>query len=419
MNDSQKKLSTLQIEQSEVREKLNALLCKEERSTEENAELETLTQRAQKIEPELRAALVLVNETETTGDINGTVIDAEAREKEELRSKCSVTKYFAAMMRGALPTGPEAEYSESENVSGIPLSLFDEPVEQRADVSTGSPATVGVNLQPIRPQIFSMSIAPRLNIEMPRVESGSYAEARISTGLSAAALAKDEAAMATAAAFAVNTATPKRISGRLAIRVEDVAAVGTANFESALRQNLMLTMSDVLDNQVINGDGVDDNLSGIFAQLTDVADATALIDFDGFVGKVADSVDGLWASSVKDVSIVAGPATYALSAKTFQTAANYKGEMTAASYLMKESGGWWTNKRMPDVAAMLQKGILHRMGRPGIRTAVCPNWGSLEIDDVYSASAAGIRYVTFHVLVGDVILIQPDAYAEVSYQVAA
>ena len=420
MNAEQRAVTKLQIEQSECRQKLNALFSKEERTAEETTELETLTTRAQAIEPELRAALVLVNEAEPTGVEGATVIDQETREKLELRAKCSVTNYFAARLQGRMPSGAEAEYSAAENVDGkIPLSLFEEPTEKRADVSTGSPATVGVNLQPIRPQVFSMSIAPMLNIEMPRVPTGTYAEATISTGLSAAALAKDDVAMATAAAFNVETATAKRISARLGIRIEDVASVGQANFESALRQNLMLTMSDELDNQAINGDGAGDNLSGIFAQLTDAVDATALIDFDGFVGKVADGVEGLWANSVKDIAIIAGPDTYKLSAQTFQTAANYKGEMSAASYLMDKTGGWRTNKRMPDTAAMLQKGILHRMGRKGIKTAVCPHWGSMEIDDVYSGSAAGIRYVTFHVLVGDVILVQPDAYSEVSYKVEA
>ena len=420
MNDAQKKVTALQIEQSEVRQKLNELLTKSERDETESAELETLTTRAQALEPELRAALVLSDAEEPTGDVSGTVIDAETREKLELRAKCSVTNFFAARMQGRLPSGAEAEYSAAENTDGkIPLSLFDEPVEQRADASTGSPATVGINLQPIRPQIFSQSIAPMLNIEMPRVASGTYAEATISAGLSAGAVAKDEAFEATAAGFAVSTATPKRITGRLGVRIEDVSAIGQVNFESALRQNLMLVMGDELDNQIINGAGVDDDLNGIFQQLTDVADAAALIDFDGFVEKVADGVEGLWANSVKDIGILCGPATYKLSAKTFQTAANYKGEMSAASYLMKETGGWRTNKRMPATAAMLQKGLLFRSGRKGIKTAVCPHWGSLEIDDIYSGSAAGIRFITFHILVGDVILVQPDAYAEVSYKVAA
>ena len=42
--------------------------------------------------------------------------------------------------------------------------------------------------------------------------------------------------MASAATFAVTSATPKRISGRLSIQIEDIAAVGAENFESALRQ---------------------------------------------------------------------------------------------------------------------------------------------------------------------------------------
>ena len=34
----------------------------------------------------------------------------------------------------------------------------------------------------------------------------------------------------------------------------------------------------------------------------------------------------------------------ALSARTFQTAANYKGEMSAAAYAAMNTAGWWTNK---------------------------------------------------------------------------
>jgi len=140
--------------------------------------------------------------------------------------------------------------------------------------------------------------------------------------------------------------------------------------------------------------------------------------FDAFIGAYADLVEGLWAATVRDVSIVAGPATYGLSAKTFQSATNYKGELSAASYLAKETGGWWTNKRMPDAVSTIQQAIAHRKGRMGLRTAVCPHWGALSIDDVYSGSASGTRYLTMHVLLGDVLVIQPDAYAQVAYKVA-
>jgi len=53
----------------------------------------------------------------------------------------------------------------------------------------------------------------------------------------------------------VTTAAPKRVSARLELTLEDIAAVGQANFESILRENLSPALSDELDKQAINGDG--------------------------------------------------------------------------------------------------------------------------------------------------------------------
>ena len=88
MTEAQKRLAKLQIEQSEVRQKLNDLLSKDDRTADENTELDTLTKRAQAIEPELRAALVLVQDAEAEGrDKSTETVDAETRERLELRSK--------------------------------------------------------------------------------------------------------------------------------------------------------------------------------------------------------------------------------------------------------------------------------------------------------------------------------------------
>lgn len=259
---------------------------------------------------------------------------------------------------------------------------------------------------------------------MPRVMSGSYASATITGSQSAAALAKSGAAMATAGAFTVTVATPKRISARLELTLEDIAAVGQANFESILRENLSLALSDALDDQAINGDGQAPNLAGIFNRLTPPTDPTVVADFDAFAASHAGGIDGLWANTLKDVAIVVGPDTMALSARTFQTAASYKGEMSAAAYAMMQTGGLWTNKRMPDAASTIQQAILYRKGRSmmggagAMRTAVCPHWNEVSIDDIYSGSASAEPYFTMHVLLGDVIVVQPDAYAQVAFKVA-
>ena len=74
--------------------------------------------------------------------------------------------------------------------------------------------------------------------------------------------------------------------------------------------------------------------------------------------------------------------------------------------------------------ANVQQAIAYRKnsmmvgGGMGMRTAICPRWDYIGIDDIYTGSASGTRFFTIHVLLGDVILVQPDAYAQIPYQLA-
>ena len=74
---------------------------------------------------------------------------------------------------------------------------------------------------------------------------------------------------------------------------------------------------------------------------------------------------------------------------------------------------------------MIQQAILYRMGRSmmggsgSMRTAVCPHWNQISIDDIYSGAAKGERYFNVHVLIGDVLIVQPDAYEQVRFRVSA
>ena len=226
-------------------------------------------------------------------------------------------------------------------------------------------------------------------------------------------------------------ATPKRISARLELTLEDIAAVGAANFESVLRENASLALSAELDNQGINGNGAAPNLKGFFQNLTDPTAAPSAVDsFDSFAAAHAGGVDGLWAKGIEEVGIVVGPSTYRKAASTFQSATNYKGEMSAAAYASKMAGGFWTNARMPAPATFMsvdnvQQAILYRMGRSFLnqgtgytRTAICPNWNMVAIDDIYSGSGKGERYFTLHAILGDVIIVQPDAYKQIAFRVA-
>lgn len=425
----------LQVRLSEIRSRLNEIAGLEGDAFTDDIRTESdrLSGEFKDKETQFRAAVIAEGEAETRA--REAAPDAEQRERLELRSKARLTAFVEAAIAGRRVGGAELELLQAAGVGDgqVPLELWDVPgSEKRADAPTGAPGTVGVNLDPIRPAVFAQSIAPMLGIDMPNVGSGTYATATINQSLTAAAKGKGDDADSTAAAFALSTAVPKRISARMSIRIEDIAAIGVDNFESALRQNLSLVLSDELDKQGIAGDGQGDNLTGILARLTDPSAPTEVADFDAFVASFAGGIDGLWASTLRDVAIVCGVDTYRLSASTFRdrviaestAAAASLGDQAFSDYAMDKYGGWWTNKRMPAAASDVQAGILYRKGRSMMggsgmmRTAVCPTWNVLSIDDIYTGSGRGERYLTMHVLLGDVILVQPDAYAQVAYKVS-
>ena len=366
-------------------------------------------------------------------------MDAEGREREQLRQRCMVTRYVQAAMSGRRVDGPEAEFAEAEfenqeNVEpgAIPLSIFEPTPEERQRqreaegeirhrTVAGLPGTTGTNLQPIFPFVFANSVLPSLRVQMPRVQSGIYSTARISTSQSAEPLAKGSAAMATAAAFAVASATPKRISARLELALEDIATIGSSNYEAALRQNLMDKLSNELDLQGLTGSGTAPALQGLLAGLTAPSDPSNVPGFDDWIALFMDTVDGVWAMNAMDVSMLIGPEAYRLAAKLFRDDTDgsaLRGDVSFATYAMQNFGGFRTSGQMPAAASNIQTGIVTRNARTGMTTAICPHWNQIVIDDPYSASASAQKSVTAHILVGDVLVIQPDAYQLVKVKVS-
>ena len=354
MTTAQKRLRELRERQSKERGRMAELSREDSLTDETRAELDTIEASTADLERRVRAATSAVQDDEREAKIKGATDqpDAELRERIELRSRASLGKYLvAASGRGRLD-GAEAELSQAAGLSDghIPLELWDIPRNREARstedrVITPAPATVGINLDVLRPHVFAPSVIDQLQVDMPMVESGTYASGTISAAATADAVAKSAAVPETEAGFTVQTTKPHRIGASLNLAVEDIAAVGAANFESVLREHISLVLSDELDNQLLNGDDMNDDLIGFFERLADpTAAPAAASDFDAFAAAHAGGIDGLWANKLMDVSIVCGPATYGLSARTFQTAANYKGELSAAAYAEAQTGGWFTTK---------------------------------------------------------------------------
>lgn len=436
MTKAQKRLRELRDRQSRERGRMAELSMADELTDEQRQELDGIENGTPDLERQLRAAQVAVDEEDRAAKIEtaDAAPDAEQRERIELRGRCAVGRYLAAALKGRAPDGAEGELQAAAGVDGIPFELWQRPEQRQTEdrATTAAPGTTGVNLDTLRPAVFAPSVADKLMLEMPVVPSGTYATATINASATADAVAKSAAVPATAATWTPQTTTPHRVGAGLDLTLEDIASVGAANFESLLRQHISLVLSDEIDDQLLNGDGSSDDLTGFFQRLTDPANpAAGVATFDTFVGEFAGGIDGLWANTMDEVSIVAGPETYRLSAKTFrdrvidtgQRGGVSLGDISFADYAKAHTAGWWTNKRMPDKTTHIQQAILCRKGRSmspsPMRVAVCPVWyGSISVDDIYTGARKGERYFTLSVLLGDVILVQPDAYAQVSYRVS-
>ena len=433
MNAAMKRLRALRERQSRERGRMAELSLVDELNDEQRQELDTIERGTADLERTLRAAQVAVEneERESLIETGTRTADAEQRERIELRSRATVGRYLTAALRGRAPDGAEAELQQAANVDGIPFELWNRPPEQRQAgqteqrAITPAPGTVGVNLDTLRPYVFAPSVVDKLMVEMPMVESGTYSSGTITTAATADAVPKGGSGTTgdvpeTAAAFTVQTTTPHRIGASLNLSIEDIAAVGQANFESLLRQHISLAVSDELDDQMLNKDGSNDDLIGIFERLTDPADPAAGVEtWTRFLAIQSGGIDGLWASELSQISLLVGPETYRLAAATFQ---GTDSEDSAASYLKRMGDSFVTNSRMPDTATNVQQGILCRKGRSmmptPMRTAVCPHWGYFTIDDIYTGALKGQRRFVINTLVGDVILVQPTAYSQVAFRVS-
>ena len=396
-------LQKLQLRQSEIRQAINTLLGNDARTDDQQGELETLTGEAQKLEPELRAALIAAPDPEVT-TITG---DSEIRERAELRAKTGLADYLRAAAGGSAVTGAAAEYATSlgvPTVGNLPMALFagsTPTVETRA--ITAAPAVDGP-VQPTVPYVFERSAAASLGIMMPSVPSGQVQIPRIDTAPPADTLAKDGAAPKTAAAVTLVNQAPVRIAGSFEVRVEDLTVM--PSMESALSESMQGSLSNELDEQTFNGAAGE--LNGLFTQATAVSAATAIETYTTGIARFGALVDGRHAYDLSDLRAVIGSKTFALYSGLF--ANSNKGDMSLFDYLRMALGSIRVSDRVPGVSGTAQRGIVVLSA-----SAEMPKihvWDAMQIvRDPYSGAGFGKVTITATALVSPLYV--PHGVAQV------
>ena len=401
----------LLIEQSEHREKVNAVLAveTEKRTDEQKADLTKSTDRLRSLEPDLRAAIV-ADEAGKAKLATEFAEDAEGAELRQLIGGASIGDIFSATIEHRATEGRTAELQQHHHLAGnqIPLVLLREPVERRA--VTPAPGDVGTSQSEIVPGVFPMACATFLGIDMPTVAVGDAvfpvltsnavvgvpAEGAIPAGTGI------DAEGATTGSFTADVLTPGRLQAAFFYSREDRARFN--GMDSSLRQNLGDALSDALDQQILAG------TNGLFTgTILANNNVNAVTTFPLYKADFAyGRVDGKWASTVADLRIVMGSATYAHAATVYRASAGASDSIDAAlAVLMGSTAGVKVSAHVPDVASQKQNSVI-RLGLR--RDMVAPIWEgvTLIVDEITKASTGQI--VVTAVMLHAVKLLRPGGF---------
>ena len=235
--------ATIAVEKSEKRQRANELMTKaDELTTEERAELDTLTKRLQELEVELRAAIVLEETQEQRADGS-----PENREYRDILGRANMGSIFEATIEHRQTEGVERELQAhlGLNANQVPVDML----EYRA--VTPAPADVGQNMAAIVPGVFAQACAVYLGVDMPRVSTGDSIFPILTGNAVPGTPAENSAQTETTGSFTADVLSPGRIQASFFYSREDRARF--AGMDEALRENLSMALGDKLDQEILSG----------------------------------------------------------------------------------------------------------------------------------------------------------------------
>ena len=365
------------LEMSVKREALNALLSVDELSDDQRTEMGTLTTRMQELEVEARAA-IMAEDVPTV--IHTTVADGEDRELRALIDRANVGNIFEATLEHRATEGAEAELQAHYRLSAnaIPLALL----ETRA--VTPAPADVGQNQSTIIPGVFPQSCAAFIGVDMPTVATGEAIYPVLSTNATVGTPAENAAQAETTGSFTADVLSPSRLQASFFYSREDRARF--SGMDEALRQNLSEALADGLDQQILAGTNGLLHSSNIPNHA--VTAVTSYANYRSELGYAR--VDGTYASSVGDIKMVMGSATYGHCSGVFRS--TNAGDRAALEDLMSVTGGVKVSAHVPAVVSHKQNVIIRLGSR---RDMVSPVWeGVTLIPDEITKAGTGQIVVT-------------------------
>ena len=415
----------LQVEQSELREKINGFLGRDDLEDGDRAELGNITKRAQQLEIELRAALVIEgadSETRTNAD------SSEGREIRSLLENVSIADYLTPAVAGIGLEGRSRELNEALKVpivggsGGIPIPWV--ALETRAFTTTTN-LDGGVGQRPILQRLFGVGILDALGVRLDAVPAGKSEWPLITAGTSVGQKAEGTAAdAAVAATFTTEVLKPKRLTGRFEYTHEQAAEV--ADLEAALRRDLGDAVKAEMSDLAITGDENTNTHEpdGFYRKLTQPDVPSEVATYADYAGSHAGAVDGIHATMETEVGSVVGVASYQHAATVYQSGSGESGsEALKRRSALCMASPYITAPADSGSRENVQDCIFHAAGPNGGGAdmrgdSVAAVWPTLEvIRDIYSQASQGV-VLTWVALWDLEAAFRSAAYKRIAFKVA-
>ena len=308
-------LQRLQLKQSELRSKIAAELEKAAADREEGG-LERMTREMQALEVEVRAALVIHEETAIPDSVESAP-DSQGRELRSLFEQASISAYLNETAGNIVVGGAEKELREtllgSNAIGYLPLDLLmdqgDERREYRADAVSNVAAAIQDNQMPIAQRVFAQGAAMYLGAMMPSVGVGDVTYPRLTAGTTANVRSDGVELDGAAATLGTETISPVRLTASYTFGLETLSRV--QGYESALRMDIRSVLSDKLDDLIINGQAANGTTSpvveGIISSQTNPTNPSDTAEWDDYLLLYDGAVDGKYAVDDRQVRLLVEP----------------------------------------------------------------------------------------------------------------
>ena len=380
------KLVKAQLEVSERRTALAGLLDAE---TPDLEAIETAKHAVTDAEKRMQAVMVAEGGNEPVERTTGQPADAEARELVELRERVSLGPYVAAAMAGApIMAGPELEYNEHLGLPAnyFPLELLAGGLEMRAARDGDGEGNQATWLD----RVIRDTAAARLGVTFPSVPHGVAAFPVMTAGGSGAQRGRTQDTAESTFTVAVTELKPTRHSVSGIYSIEDELRL--PGLAAAIERDMAASIMESIDLAIFNGDNTaNENIADITGFRTaGVVESTITqankIQGDELLKLFLAYVDGVYATTMADVRMVASVGSNALWGGTVHAAA--VDNQTVAAFLRANGVNWTVRGGIDTNTANGDFGAYFGLARGVDGAAVAPVWNRGQfIRDVYGDRA--------------------------------